>query len=94
MTDRVDTPEAEKDASTVDDGMSGVPEPLATAMRKRGFSDLTSVQRAVLDAESDGRDLRISSQTGSGKTVAIGLALKDLLASLKQLKSLTGHSTG
>jgi ATP-dependent RNA helicase DeaD len=44
-------------------------------MRTRGFTTLTSVQRAVLDAESEGRDLRVSSQTGSGKTVAIGLAL-------------------
>ncbi|MDE0884750.1 MAG: DEAD/DEAH box helicase [Myxococcota bacterium] len=52
-----------------------VPKPLEEAMRKRGFDDLTLVQRAVLAAESDGRDLRISSQTGSGKTVAIGLGL-------------------
>ncbi|HIL02260.1 MAG TPA: DEAD/DEAH box helicase [Myxococcales bacterium] len=75
MTDPVITPEAEKSAATVDDEMYGVPELLATAMRKRGFSELTSVQRAVLESESEGRDLRISSQTGSGKTVAIGLAL-------------------
>jgi len=44
-------------------------------MRARGFTELTSVQRAVLDVESEGRDLRITSQTGSGKTVAIGLVL-------------------
>ncbi len=62
------------------DPLTGIPGPLAHAMRRRGFADLTSVQRAVLDAESEGRDLRISSQTGSGKTVAIGLALARHLA--------------
>jgi ATP-dependent RNA helicase DeaD len=57
------------------DPLAGIPGPLADAMRRRGFADLTSVQRAVLDTDSEGHDLRISSQTGSGKTVAIGLAL-------------------
>ena len=54
------------------DRLTGVPGPLADAMRRRGFENLTSVQRAVLDAEFEGHDLRITSQTGSGKTVAIG----------------------
>jgi ATP-dependent RNA helicase DeaD len=58
-----------------EDGLLGIPAPLGEAMRQRGFEGLTSVQRAVQEAESEGRDLRISSQTGSGKTVAIGLAL-------------------
>jgi ATP-dependent RNA helicase DeaD len=61
------------------DGLAGVPELLAAAMRQRGFEELTSVQRAVLDADPEQRDLRISSQTGSGKTVAIGLALAEHL---------------
>ena len=53
----------------------GVPDPLRAAMEKRGFSELTAVQQAVLSAEGHGRNLRISSQTGSGKTVALGLRL-------------------
>jgi ATP-dependent RNA helicase DeaD len=57
------------------DPFQGVPALLADAMRARGFAALTSVQRSVLDSESSGRDLRISSQTGSGKTAALGLAL-------------------
>jgi ATP-dependent RNA helicase DeaD len=57
------------------DPFQGVPAPLADAMRARGFAALTSVQRSVLDSESSDRDLRISSQTGSGKTAALGLAL-------------------
>jgi len=53
-------------------------------MQRRGFSALTAVQKAVLDTDSDGRNLRISSQTGSGKTVAIGLALaEDLIQSIE-----------
>lgn len=51
-----------------------VPKTLRTALRARGFSSLTPVQEAVLFAER-GRDLRIFSQTGSGKTVAFGLVL-------------------
>jgi ATP-dependent RNA helicase DeaD len=48
---------------------------LAKALESRGFSELTLVQKAVLDPALKGRDLRISSQTGSGKTVAIGFVL-------------------
>ena len=35
----------------------------------------TPVQTAVLAPETRGRDLLVSAQTGSGKTVAYGLAL-------------------
>src|SRR5437868_14980036 len=52
---------------------------LAGALAQRGFVALTSVQRTVLDPALAGRDLRITSQTGSGKTVAIGFALRRLL---------------
>lgn len=55
----------------------GVPEPLAAAMQRRGFTALSKVQRAVVDANVQGCNLRISSQTGSGKTVALGLVLAD-----------------
>jgi ATP-dependent RNA helicase DeaD len=53
----------------------GLAEPLRRAIEERGFSDLTVVQRAVLSSDAAGRDLQISSQTGSGKTVALGLVL-------------------
>ena len=48
---------------------------LAAAMESRGYTDPTPVQRAVLDPALDGRDLLVSAATGSGKTVAFGLAL-------------------
>ena len=53
--------------------------PLRSALERRGFTELTPVQEAVLAAEADGRDLQISSQTGSGKTVALGFVLAPAL---------------
>jgi len=52
---------------------------LGAALAARGYETPTSVQAAVLDAGSRGRDLLVSSQTGSGKTVAFGAALADSL---------------
>jgi ATP-dependent RNA helicase DeaD len=51
---------------------------LFRAIERKGYEDLTAVQRAVLDPALAGRDLRITSQTGSGKTLAIGLTLRAL----------------
>ena len=56
-----------------------LPPALLTAIEKRGFTELTEVQRAVLDPACEARDLRITSQTGSGKTVAIGFCLRALV---------------
>ena len=54
--------------------------PLSQALAARDYKSPTSVQAAVLEAEVD-RDLLVSAQTGSGKTVAYGLAIAhDLLA--------------
>ncbi|HEX2685877.1 MAG TPA: DEAD/DEAH box helicase [Kofleriaceae bacterium] len=41
----------------------------------RGFAEPTPVQAAILAPEVDDRDALVSAQTGSGKTVAFGLAL-------------------
>jgi ATP-dependent RNA helicase DeaD len=57
-----------------------LPPALASALAARGYSDLTPVQTAVVEAQAEGRDLLVSAKTGSGKTVAYGLALAgDLL---------------
>ena len=56
------------------------PAGLGTALRKAGFESFTSIQQAILNPELAGRDLRISSQTGSGKTVALGLLLAPSVA--------------
>lgn len=50
---------------------------LAEALTARGYTTLTPVQAAVLEPEAQGRDLVVSAQTGSGKTVAFGLAFAD-----------------
>ena len=47
---------------------------LARALAAQGYSEPTPVQQAVLGEEASGRDLLVSAQTGSGKTVAFGLA--------------------
>jgi ATP-dependent RNA helicase DeaD len=53
--------------------------PLAAALAAQGYENLTAVQTAVLAAEAQGRDLLVSAQTGSGKTVAFGIAIADQL---------------
>ena len=59
---------------------SASPPPLARALTERNYDQLTPVQTAVLADNADGRDLLVSAQTGSGKTVAYGLAIaKNLL---------------
>jgi len=57
---------------------------IAQALTKRGYSELTPVQKAVLGAELEGRDALVSAQTGSGKTVAFGLALASTLLDGKE----------
>lgn len=52
---------------------------LAHALAARDYNDPTPVQEAVLAPEASGRDLLVSAQTGSGKTVAYGLAMADTL---------------
>ncbi len=58
---------------------SGIAAPLAEALATKGYSELTPVQAAVLDPALEGEDLLVSAQTGSGKTVAFGLALAPAL---------------
>jgi ATP-dependent RNA helicase DeaD len=57
--------------------------PLARALRERNYDQPTPVQTAVLADAAVERDLLVSAQTGSGKTVAYGLAIT---------KSLLGHA--
>lgn len=66
-TDRIESP------------FEGVPEALRANLVKRGFAELTAIQQAVVNGECAGRNLRLSSQTGSGKTVALGFALFEAL---------------
>jgi ATP-dependent RNA helicase DeaD len=58
-----------------------LPAALAGALSARGYTDLTQVQSAVLVPHLSDKDLLVSAQTGSGKTVAFGLAMAEALLS-------------
>jgi ATP-dependent RNA helicase DeaD len=61
--------------------------PLARALAERSYDRPTPVQIAVLADEAVDRDLLVSAQTGSGKTVAYGLAIaKNLLGGAEWLE--------
>ncbi|CAM3291530.1 DEAD/DEAH box helicase [Paracoccus nototheniae] len=67
-----------------------IPAPLQAALAGKGYESLTSVQSAVLADEAQGRDVLVSAQTGSGKTVAFGLAIgAEMLDDAGQM--LQGH---
>jgi ATP-dependent RNA helicase DeaD len=53
--------------------------PLARALAAKGYETLTPVQAAIIQDETSERDLLVSAQTGSGKTVAFGMAIAPTL---------------
>ena len=57
----------------------GLAPAMAKALEKRGYTTLTPVQVAVSDPKIGDADALVSAQTGSGKTVAFGLALAPTL---------------
>lgn len=52
---------------------------LLRTLAARNYTEPTPVQQAVLRPAAANRDLLVSSQTGSGKTVAYGLTLGAML---------------
>src|SRR4249919_433288 len=54
-------------------------EALSEALSARGYEQLTPVQSAVVAEGAAGRDLIVSAKTGSGKTVAFGMAMAEQL---------------
>ena len=56
-----------------------LPASLQAALAERDYSSATPVQAEVLQPNASGRDLIVSAQTGSGKTVAFGLAMAEQL---------------
>ncbi len=52
---------------------------ISDALARKGYDVLTPVQQAVAQAELEGRDLLVSAQTGSGKTIGFGLAIAPTL---------------
>jgi ATP-dependent RNA helicase DeaD len=64
---------------------ASLPPLLGEALAAHGYEAPTPVQAAVLEPEAAGRDLIVSAQTGSGKTVAFGLAFAEQLLEDGQL---------
>ncbi len=60
-------------------GLDGVAPALGRALSKRGYDVMTPVQDAVLEPGIGESDILVSAQTGSGKTVAFGLAIANTL---------------
>jgi len=52
---------------------------LASALTAKGYSQLTPVQLAMTSGDHGEADLLVSAQTGSGKTVAFGIAIASTL---------------
>lgn len=67
---------------------------LRDALNDRNYTDLTPVQKAVLDPELEGSDLLVSAQTGSGKTVGFGLAIAPVLLGEKDQFERAGAPLG
>lgn len=49
--------------------------PLSRALTRKGYEKLTPVQEAMADPDLVSKDVLVSAQTGSGKTVAFGIAM-------------------
>ncbi|MDA9649341.1 DEAD/DEAH box helicase [Alphaproteobacteria bacterium] len=64
---------------------SGIPNNIVNAMKNKGYEKLTPVQEEVIKEEYSGLDLLVSAQTGSGKTIAFGLAIVDNLTTDSKL---------
>ena len=64
-----------------------LPTLLAEALSARGYEAPTPVQAAVIQPEAEGRDVIVSAQTGSGKTVAFGLAIAPQLLTRMNLEA-------
>ena len=52
-----------------------LPALISEALTERGYAEATPVQAQVIEPEAVGRDLIVSARTGSGKTIAFGLAM-------------------
>ena len=65
---------------------SNVAPELAAALAARGYNDPTPVQKAIMGEDISGRDILVSAETGSGKTIAFGLAISpDILGDKDKL---------
>ncbi|WP_416355334.1 DEAD/DEAH box helicase [Aureimonas phyllosphaerae] len=67
---------------------------LARALESRNYQEPTPVQKSVVEAAAEDRDLLVSAQTGSGKTVAYGLAMGQTLLQDRDTLGEAGNPLG
>ncbi|WP_182084647.1 DEAD/DEAH box helicase [Aureimonas sp. ME7] len=67
---------------------------LTRALESRNYSEPTPVQQAVSELAAADRDLLVSAQTGSGKTVAYGLAMGQTLLGEAETLGEAGDPVG
>ena len=60
---------------------------LAANLDDRGYKTLTPIQKAILTKDLTGKDALVSAQTGSGKTIAFGLAISENILNQKRSKT-------
>ncbi len=90
---RAKAPESKFERYSMDE-FEGIVPALGQALRKRGYATLTPVQKAVLAPEMASADALVSAQTGSGKTVAFGLALAPTLLAGEDRLAAAGAPLG
>ena len=54
---------------------SNIEEQINANLKLRGYTELTPIQKTIIEKEITGRDALVSAQTGSGKTIAFGLSI-------------------
>ena len=64
---------------------------ISNNLLSRGFTELSDIQNKILDVYQNKKDLLVTSQTGSGKTIAYFLSIQDEI-SLKQVKEKSSPS--
>ena len=56
---------------------------IANNLLSRGFTELSDIQNKILDIYENKKDLLVTSQTGSGKTIAYFLSIQDEISLIK-----------
>ena len=64
---------------------------ISNNLLSRGFTELSDIQNKILDVYQNKKDLLVTSQTGSGKTIAYFLSIQDEI-SLNKVKEKSSPS--
>ncbi|MBB5755195.1 DEAD/DEAH box helicase [Prosthecomicrobium pneumaticum] len=82
------------DPAAPEDGMAAIHPALASALAAKGYTELTPVQTEMAEGGHGEADLLVSAQTGSGKTVAFGIAIASTLLGTAERFGVPGAPLG